>query len=115
MFNNYEQLLLDCGVPLAEEWPQEVGLRRNDALLAINLLRIAKRPILGGDVYRMSSERKEPAYANWHCDADSSEELAAYASRSAALSIKYITDFPATSDNSELLFVLVVARCDRES
>jgi hypothetical protein len=115
MFNNYEQLLLDCGVPLAGEWTQEVGLRRNDALLAIDLLRVAKRPILGGDVYRMSSERIEPAYANWHCDADSGEELAAYASRSADLSIKYITDFTTTPDNSELLFVLAVARCDRDS
>lgn len=61
---------------------REPGLRREDALRAVNSLRESAVPILGGDVYFQQDGSVQPAYANWSVDRQEAESRTDFAERS---------------------------------
>ena len=102
----YTHFLSTKGVPLmAELGIREVALNRSDALAAVELLRKASIPILGGDVYFKGSRGIDSAYANWHSEPISGEDHDRFVSRSCLDTEKYIKGFP--DSKNEILFVLV--------
>jgi len=105
----YEELLRSRGVSLAEMGVRDIGLVRNDALLAIEFLREAEIPILGGDVWFCRDGKLDVAYANWHTDPNPMEDPLVYSQRSCNASEQYVRDFPEQVD-VEPLFVLVIGR-----
>jgi hypothetical protein len=105
----YNELLVSRGVSLAEMNVRDIGLFRDDALLAIDLLREAEIPILGGDVWYRRNGRFEPAYANWHTDPNPTEDQRTYSQRSCKTAEQYVRGFPEQAV-VEPLFVLVIRR-----
>jgi hypothetical protein len=102
----YTTLLESKGIPLAMLGVRDIALRRNDALQAVECLRAAEIPILGGDVYFQRNGRIEAAYANWHADPKREEDWNAYLRRSWSSTEDYIRGFPDNKD-IEPLFSLV--------
>jgi hypothetical protein len=89
------QRLIECkGISLRELGVDDVALKREDAISAIELLQTSAISILGGDVYNQSANRTELAYANWHCEPTTNESRAQFAERSCIESKQYIADYP---------------------
>ena len=84
----------------------ELALRRDDALKAVQLLREATFPILGGDVYVQREGHIESAYANWHSNPKVGEDRETYLCRSWDTTETYLTGYPQI-DGEEPLFVIV--------
>jgi hypothetical protein len=103
----YVQFLESHGISLASLGLRELALKRNDALLAVEILAQSRVPILGGDVYFARDSQIEPAYANWFTERLSSDTLDSYVDRSCDKTQKYISEFPQRPD-VEPLFVFVV-------
>ena len=104
--HDYRELLRDRGIPLGEHGIGEMALRRVDALRAVDLLRTASIPVLGGDVYIRYKARVELAYANWHSEPEPGEKRQGFATRSCLETETYIRGFPVSE--AEPLFVLVI-------
>lgn len=102
----YHKLLESRGVSLQSSGLTEIGLSRANALLAIDLLRSASIPILGGDVYLKKEAFIESAYANWHSDPREGEDRRDFVSRSCFETKNYIENFPSTE--AMPVFVLVI-------
>ena len=107
----YQQLLTNAGVPLLQKvGVDEVALSRQDALRAVEILRRASLPILGGDVYFERRGDIESAIANWHADPRPGESRGEYLARSWATTETYIQKFPQQPTGILALFVLVVGK-----
>jgi hypothetical protein len=102
----YRALLESRGIPLRSLGIAETALSRDDAILAVSLLRSASIPILGGDVYFKKATGIESAYANWHSDQMNGEDRDSFVTRSCFESKNYIESFPSTEDTA--IFVLVI-------
>jgi hypothetical protein len=102
--NEFEDLLKNAGISLAMPGLKDVGLLREDALRAVEILRDAKLPILGGDVYFRRKDRIEIAYANWYANSKPSEDRETYIRRSWDTTEAYLRNFTEPSD-AEALFV----------
>jgi hypothetical protein len=105
----YRQLLTSKGVPLDGLGIREVGLSREDALIAIGFLEEKSIPIFGGDVYFRRGLKIETAYANWYSDPVPGEPPSEFLGRTWKRARDYIDDFPRRQD-VDPLFVLVVGR-----
>ena len=103
----YNELLASKGVSLAKMNVRDIGLFRDDALLAIGFLRDADIPILGGEVWRRRDSKFELTYENWHTNSSPMEDQQTYSQRSCEAAEQYIRGFPEQAD-VELLFVLVI-------
>ncbi|MGH7155823.1 MAG: Imm40 family immunity protein, partial [Acetobacteraceae bacterium] len=103
----FDGLLTRSGVSLASLGIRDIALSRSNALKAVELLRRAKFPILGGDVYFRRGDRIEVAYANWYADPEPSEDHDTYLRRRWDKAETYLKNFPETTD-AEVLFALVV-------
>jgi len=88
---------------------RDIGLFREDALLAIEYLRDAEIPILGGEVWYGRDDKFELTYENWHTDPNPMEDQRTYSQRSCKAAEQYVRDFPERAD-AETLFVLVIRR-----
>ena len=104
---DYKHLLETKGIPLRELGIQDIALEREDALLAVQFLRKASIPILGGDVYLKRGAKIELAYADWHSDPHRGEDLDRYFERSWAGTENYLRSFSQPPDAMPL-FSLVV-------
>jgi len=105
--SDYAELLTEKGTPLSERFGiADIALRREDSLVAADMLLRAGRVILGGDVYFKSGEHLSLAYANWFTDRKEGEDLADFVLRSHAHAVGYIANFPEHNDH-EALFSLV--------
>jgi hypothetical protein len=107
--SDYQTLLANRGVQLAVNGLREKALQRADALYAVELLRSAAVPILGGDVWLKRGDKIEPAYANWHTDRMIEEQESEYFRRSWDSTERYVREFREPGD-AEPLFVLVTGR-----
>jgi hypothetical protein len=105
----FDGLLAKSGVSLASLGIHDIGLLRNDALRAVEILRHGKLPILGGDVYLRRGDRLEVAYANWYADPRPGEDRETYLHRSWDHAETYLKNFP-ESPGAEVLFAIVVER-----
>jgi hypothetical protein len=103
----YDDLCRSAGVALDNPGLSEVGLKRADALHAVDILRNAGLAILGGDVYLRREGRVTPSDANsWYVNPNPREDAHAYLRRSWERAESYIGMFP-ESLNGEPLFVIV--------
>jgi hypothetical protein len=102
----YQIVLKSKGIPLSCLGVSDVALDRVDALLAVDLLRMASIPILGGDVYLKREGCIEIAYANWHTEPRQGEDHDSFAGRSCRESEAYIRRFP--SSGAHPIFALVI-------
>jgi hypothetical protein len=105
----YDALLDSRGISLAQMGVREIGLRREDALLAVEFLRDAEIPILGGDVWYCRDGKFELTYENWYAEPNPIEDERAYAHRSCKIAEQYVRAFPKLAE-VEPLFVLVIRR-----
>lgn len=105
----FDEFLTKLGISLASLGIRDVGLLRGDALKAVEILRRAKLPILGGDVYFRRGDQIALAYANWHADPKPSEDLQSYLRRSWEKTEMYLKSFPERPD-AEVLFSIVVGK-----
>ena len=104
----YSDLLERAGIPLESVGTEEIALRRNDALAALAVLENGDVPVLGGDVYWLTEDAIEPAYANWHWSREPKADPRDEVKRSCAEAASYVARFPAQG-NREPLFSLVLA------
>jgi hypothetical protein len=104
--NRFQQLLSDKGLSLSRLGLRDIGLERNDALAAVELLRNSAQYILGGDVFFKHGDEVKVAYANWHSEPRESETYEEFASRSCEEAKDYIEKFP--ESDAMALFVLVI-------
>jgi hypothetical protein len=107
--SKYDELLIRAGISLAQMNVRDIGLLRDDALLAVECLKDAEIPILGGDVWYRRHGKFELAYANWYADQKPGEDRRTYSYRSWTAAKQYVRDFPKQA-GVEPLFVFVVGR-----
>lgn len=103
----YAELLASKGVTLLQ--PQDIALRRADALTAVEIVRQLPLPIIGGSVYFLRNGCVEFAYAAWSCDPRDGENGKDYITRSCDESRRYIAMFP-HRDDVEPVFLLGIYR-----
>jgi len=104
----YEHLLNSKGLPLVELLGiHEVALMREDALAAVELLRNASIPILGGDLYLKRGTSVESASTNWSTTCMPGESEEHYLIRSWENTEKFIKELPQLNGATPL-FVLVI-------
>ena len=104
----YRKLIEAKGISLQSPGLTEVALGRDDAILAVDLLRSASIPILGGDVYFKKPTGIEDAYANWHSDPAVGESRDRFVIRSCLETKNYIENFPSTDATPIFVFVIDV-------
>ena len=102
----YRKLIEAKGISLQSPGLTEVALSRDDAILAVDLLRTASIPILGGDVYFKKPTGIELAYANWFSEPLAGESRERFVTRSCLETERYIQNFPSTEATP--IFVLVI-------
>jgi hypothetical protein len=105
--SEYDHFLESRGIPLNRPGQNELGLKLEDELRAIDLLEESGRPLLGGDVYFSTPIGIQPAYANWSTSSILGETTASNVVRACAEARRYISNFPPKS-GAEPLFVLVI-------
>ncbi len=98
--------ILARGRPLTEQGIHGVALTKRDALEAVEVLKKAGVPILGGDVWQMVDGKLQLEYSNWYMDRMDGESEASYAARSIAATVAYLHKFPDAEDGT-IFYVLV--------
>lgn len=107
--NKFSNLMASSGVSLDTLGIRDIGLSRENALRAVEILRHENLSILGGDVYIRRGDRLEVAHANWYADPKPDEGREAYLRRSWDKAETYIKSFPEVAD-AEVLFAIVVEK-----
>ncbi len=89
---NFQKFLKECGRSLSEINPgsEEYALKMVDTVYAIELLKEAQLPIVGGDILSNESGKLSYAYLNWYCQKNENESMNVYANRSYEVAINYI-------------------------
>ena len=83
-----------------------VCLTRDNAIVALELLREEGAIVLGGDVFKLLENKFTPAYANWHCDEISAETKQAFSQRSILVALDYIKNYPKELEEAYFIFVI---------
>lgn len=108
MIYNY---LLNNGVKLWEETSKEYALSRDNSLKFIEILRLEKKAILGGDVLYKKNNIFYHTYDNWYIQKVNNESHDSYLQRSIEISLEYIKNYNNKKINeSDLYFVIVFER-----
>jgi hypothetical protein len=106
--SDYERFLEMKGVRLFEPLGiNETALEREDALVAIQLLRKAAIPILGGDVYLQRSTALEHTASSWSTNYLQNETDDSYLARSLSDTERFIRQLREVSGATPL-FVFVI-------
>lgn len=92
------------GFPIDNGIGTMFGFKKDDALVALAMLKLANIAILGGDVFIINGAKAQPAYANWSCNPSNGEIAADFVSRSHISAHDYIVNY---SQPEQSLFVLV--------
>ena len=100
------QSILAKRVPLDRIGVAEDGWSRLDVRRLIQELGGTRTAILGGDVYSVTDDLIEPAYANWHSDPVEGELSVSFIARSHHETLAYVDRYPDPEDGS-VLYVLV--------
>lgn len=118
--------LLKNGRPVSEINPgsNQVALRPNEALRALELLKNGQTAVLGGDVFSEDGQGglshayvlwgSKYCYLNWCCDPTATESAAAYSERSIKVAADAIVAAQTTAEKlmKTCLIALVVKRYD---
>ena len=81
----------------------DLAWTKGDAKSLINEIMKNKIGILGGDIYKLTSNRLEPLYDNWSCEPTSTESEEAYFFRSKSESLRYIENYSVQTEE-EIIF-----------
>ena len=104
--SDFAAFLQNHGLSLQSMGLSELALTRDDLLEAARLALECQLPILGGDVYFLTGEAIEPAYANWHVERKDGESSDAFVKRSYDETIRYVKSLPKSAGKAHL-FVMV--------
>ncbi len=90
----YFNFIVENGIPLSNINPgsDELALKIEDSLIAIDLLRHEKIPVLGGDILIIKNGVLTYTYENWYCNEKSAEKKNDYVNRSCDIAIEYIVN-----------------------
>ncbi len=102
----YRKLIETKGISLQSPGLTEFALGRDDAILAVDLLRSASIPILGGDVYFKKPTGIELAYANWYSEPVAGESRDRFVIRSCLETRNCIENFPSAEATPIFVFVI---------
>ena len=102
------KFIKERGRPLVEINPgsDEMALKIDDALKAIELLQNTHLAILGGDILSDESGELTYIYENWYCEKIKNENQDEYRNRSFDFAKKYINNL--VERGSKNLFVVLV-------
>lgn len=103
----YEDLLNAKGVRLDHFGLNDVALRRDDAIAAVDIIGNEFIPILGGDVYFINGGRIELAYANWYTNKNPGESIYDFCVRSIRETEVYIKNFPDYKDKTPIFSLII--------
>jgi hypothetical protein len=106
-YHKYKKLLDTKGVSLRSVYVSEIGLAREDALQAVEYLREASVPILGGDLYYIKGDKIVHDPASWSIDRKYAEPHNEYIQRSYQATIEFINRIQG-GDKEKPLFAFVV-------
>lgn len=96
----YLNILAQEGRNLKETGVNGVALSRRAALRAVDALQAAGVPILGGDVYLLTSGKLELSHDNWYCKDAGDPGTEKYLSASIAQAAQYIRSYRDLEDGS---------------
>jgi len=106
MNNRIKDKILENSVSLENFGLNDLVWKKEDAKNLITSLMNDAIGILGGDVYKIYSDKVEPLYDNWSCEPNDSETRTEYFLRSKQKALEYITNYPNHS-NDNVKFSLV--------
>ena len=92
--HGYFSFICENGIALSNINPgsDELALKIEDGLTAIDLLRHEKIPILGGDILAIKNGVLTYTYENWYCNEKSTEKRIDYLNRSYDVAVEYIVN-----------------------
>ena len=108
MSSRYAALLEAKGIPLRQMgWEvSDIVLSKRDVFTAVGMLKVERRPIVGGDVWLISEQRARPSYDNWCVDPILGESHEQYVERSHAEALEYLRRDPDGSGDRYYSLVL---------
>lgn len=99
--------ILSCGISLVKNGVNNWALTRKQSLQALDKFKNMYVPVVGGDVYEITSNGElESNYDSWYCDRRANEELEDFVIRSINNAHEYITNY-SSHDRRDVFFVLV--------
>jgi Immunity protein 40 len=98
--------ILSAGSSLSSVGVRNWGLRRAQALTAIDQLASEGIPILGIDIYELTGELPQLSYDNWHCDRAPGESEESFVGRSTARARTYVSTYRPSEDQRVLFAVI---------
>lgn len=96
----YVDLLAWYGRDLNELGVHGIALPRSAALEAVDALRQARIPILGGDVLREVDGKIRHTYDNWYCKCHADPATDEYAEESFKQAQRYVLAYPDPEDGT---------------
>lgn len=90
MKQEIKEKITQNSISLEEYGLNDLAWSKEDATNLINSIMKDRIGILGGDVYKLTSNRLEPLYDNWACEPSAAESEEEYYLRSKSEALKYI-------------------------
>lgn len=98
MSHEIKEKIIEKAISLEKYGINDLAWSKEDAQALINSIMKDRVGILGGDVYKIESNRLEPLYDNWSCEIMKNESQEEYYLRSKIESLKYIENYPVQSE-----------------
>ncbi len=86
--------IIQKSISLERYGVNDLAWSKEDAQNLIESIMKDKVGILGGDVYKLASNRLEPLYDNWSCKPNQTESSEEYFLRSKTESLNFIENYP---------------------
>jgi hypothetical protein len=96
MIANHETLekIKENAISLEKFGVNDLAWEKDDAFRVVSSIMNDRIGILGGDVYKLSSEYLEPLCDNWACEREKGEADEEYYLRSKQKTLNYIESYP---------------------
>lgn len=107
--SNYFNFIRERGKPLSEINPgsDELALKIDDALQAIELLQDTQSAILGGDILSDESGKLTYTYENWYIEKMDNESQIDYVERSYEIARNYINEVVKRSGKNRYVVIVI--------
>lgn len=90
--------IIQRSISLEKYGINDLAWSKENAQNLINSIMQDKIGILGGDVYKLTSDHLEPLYDSWFCEPATDESEKEYYFRSKFEALKYIENYPIQSE-----------------
>lgn len=104
--------LKDKSISLEKFGLNDLAWKKEDAKSLLQSIRDDKIGVLGGEVFKMSSNQLIPLYDNWACEPQNSETDDEFYIRSKSESLKYIKNYPCDGMNDILFSITFTEKID---